>query len=95
MALMPLMSALLASLFAREALTASRLGDAGLSLLGLWVLSIQGEPGALLDGSAHLVDALMHVVGPAPLRCPSQRWTSRVRTLAQAGPCVTAPSDFA
>lgn len=33
-ALMPLMSALLASLFAREALTASRLGGAGLSLLG-------------------------------------------------------------
>lgn len=95
MALMPLMSALLASLFAREALTASRLGDAGLSLLGLWVLSIQGEPGALLDGSAHLVDALMHVVGPAPLSRPSQRWTPRVRTLAQAGPCVTAPPDFA
>ncbi len=58
-ALMPLMSALLASFFAGEALTFTRLGAAGLSLLGLSVLSTQGHPGALFSGAAHFGDALM------------------------------------
>lgn len=58
-ALMPLLSALLASLLAGEALSAARVGGAGLSLLGLVFLSTQGHPGALLDGAAHAGDALM------------------------------------
>ena len=58
-ALMPLMSALLASFFAGERLTVSRLGGAGLSLLGLLFLSTQGHPGELLHGAAHWGDALM------------------------------------
>ncbi len=58
-ALMSLLSAMLASFFAGEALTASRLGGAGLSLLGLLILSTQGHPGELLHGAAHFGDALM------------------------------------
>jgi drug/metabolite transporter (DMT)-like permease len=58
-ALMPLMSTLLASLFAGEAVTGSRLGGAFLSLAGLVFLSTQGHPGELLHGAAHLGDAIM------------------------------------
>lgn len=58
-ALIPLLSALLSSLFAGEALSATRLGGAGLSLLGLLLLTTRGHPAALLDGAAHLGDALM------------------------------------
>jgi drug/metabolite transporter (DMT)-like permease len=60
-ALMPLMSALLASLFAGEALSTSRLGGAAVSLAGLLYLSTRGQPGALLHGAAHWGDALMLV----------------------------------
>lgn len=60
-ALMPLLSTLLASLFAGEALTASRVGGAGLSLLGLVFLSTHGHLGELLNGAAHQGDALMLV----------------------------------
>ncbi len=60
-ALMPLMSALLASFFAGEKLTASRIGGAILSLLGLMYLSTRGHPGELLNGAAHWGDALMLV----------------------------------
>ena len=60
-ALMPLLSALLASFFAGEPLTASRVGGAGLSLIGLLFLSTHGHPGELLHGAAHLGDALMLV----------------------------------
>ena len=58
-ALMPLLSALLAGFFAGEALTAARVGGAGLSLLGLAFLSSHGHPGALLEGSVRPGDALM------------------------------------
>ncbi|MEO6624462.1 MAG: DMT family transporter [Burkholderiaceae bacterium] len=58
-ALMPLLSALLASFFAGERLTAARLGGAALSLAGLMYLSTQGHPDELLRGAAHLGDALM------------------------------------
>ena len=58
-ALMPLLSTLLGNLFAGEALTAARIGGAGLSLLGLVFLSTHGHPAELLDGTAHLGDALM------------------------------------
>jgi drug/metabolite transporter (DMT)-like permease len=58
-ALMPLLSALLAGLFSGEALTVSRIGGAVLSLAGLLILSTQGHPGALFRGSAHIGDALM------------------------------------
>jgi len=60
-ALMPMISALLSSLFAGEALTRARVGGAALSLFGLWILSTRGEPLALLDGAAHVGDALMLV----------------------------------
>jgi drug/metabolite transporter (DMT)-like permease len=58
-ALMPLMSALLASLFAGDAITASRIGGALLSLAGLVFLSTRGHPGELLNGGAHIGDAIM------------------------------------
>lgn len=58
-ALMPLLSALLASLFAGEALTVSRIGGAVLSLAGLLILSTHGHPAELLRGAAHFGDALM------------------------------------
>ena len=58
-ALMPLLSSLLASLFAGEALTTARLGGAGLSLAGLLILSTHGNPAELLRGAAHFGDALM------------------------------------
>ena len=58
---MPLMSALLASFFAGERLTASRIGGAILSLLGLVYLSTRGHPGELLNGAAHWGDTLMLV----------------------------------
>ena len=58
-ALMPLLSALLSSFFAGEALTVSRVGGAGLSLVGLLFLSTHGHPGELLNGAAHFGDALM------------------------------------
>jgi drug/metabolite transporter (DMT)-like permease len=58
-ALMPLLSALLASFFAGEALTVSRIGGAGLSLAGLVFLSTRGHPGELLHGATHGGDALM------------------------------------
>lgn len=58
-ALMPLLSTLLGNLFAGEPLTAARLGGAGVSLLGLVFLSTHGHPAELLDGAAHLGDALM------------------------------------
>ena len=58
-ALMPLLSALLASFFAGEALTVSRIGGAGLSLAGLLYLSTRGHPGELLHGATHWGDALM------------------------------------
>lgn len=58
-ALMPLLSALLASLFAGEALTISRIGGAVLSLAGLLIISTHGHPAELLRGAAHFGDALM------------------------------------
>lgn len=58
-ALMPLMSAMLASIFAAEAITASRIGGALLSLAGLVFLSTHGHPTELLNGAAHIGDAIM------------------------------------
>jgi drug/metabolite transporter (DMT)-like permease len=58
-ALMPLLSTLLGNFLAKESLTLARLGGAGLSLAGLVVLSTQGQPGAWIDGAAHVGDALM------------------------------------
>lgn len=58
-AMMPLLSGLLAAWFAGEALTMSRLGGAALSLAGLVYLSTHGHPQDLLHGAAHLGDALM------------------------------------
>ncbi|MEO6017349.1 MAG: DMT family transporter [Polaromonas sp.] len=58
-ALMPLFSAMLASLFAGEAITGSRLGGAALSLLGLLVLGSHGNPFDLLHGGAHVGDLLI------------------------------------
>ena len=58
-ALMPLMSATLASFFAGEVLTSSRMLGAALSLLGLVFLSSHGHPTELLNGAAHLGDAIM------------------------------------
>ncbi|QBC45444.1 DMT family transporter [Iodobacter fluviatilis] len=58
-ALMPLFSTLLASLFVGEALTAARFGGVGLSLLGLLILCTHGQPATLLHGAVQLGDALM------------------------------------
>ena len=58
-ALMPLLSALLASFFAGEKLRTARIGGAGLSILGLVFLSTHGHPSELLHGAANWGDALM------------------------------------
>ena len=58
-ALMPLLSALLASSLTGEKLTASRLSGAVISLLGLLFLTTRGHPTDLLHGAAHWGDALM------------------------------------
>ena len=60
-ALMPLMSATLANVFAGEAVSASRIGGAVLSLTGLVFLSTHGHPSELLHGAANLGDAIMLV----------------------------------
>lgn len=84
-ALMPLMSALLASFFAGERLTASRLGGAGLSLLGLLFLSTQGHPSELLHGAAHWGDALMliAVASNALYGVLLKRWAVPLTTFQQ------------
>jgi drug/metabolite transporter (DMT)-like permease len=84
-ALMPLLSALLASLFAAERLTASRLGGAVLSLLGLLYLSTQGHPSKLLHGAAHWGDALMliAVASNALYGVLLKRWAVELSTWQQ------------
>jgi drug/metabolite transporter (DMT)-like permease len=59
LALMPLMSALLASLFAAERLSAARLAGGVVSLAGLVYLTSHGEPATLLTGGFHIGDGLM------------------------------------
>jgi len=60
-ALMPLISACLSSLFAGERLSLARIAGGLLSLLGLVVVSAQGEPDKLFNGAngLHVGDALM------------------------------------
>ena len=58
-ALVPLLSALLASWLAGEALTLTRMTGVALSLLGLLLLSTQGNLSQLWHGGFHLGDALM------------------------------------
>lgn len=61
LALMPLMSALLASLFAAERLSLHRLAGGGVSLAGLVYLTSHGQPTTLLTGGFHIGDGLMLV----------------------------------
>lgn len=58
-ALMPLLSAFLASLFAGEILSSARLLAASVSLSGLLLLTTHGHPGELLHGAVHIGDLLM------------------------------------
>lgn len=58
LALMPLMSALLASLLAAERLSFNRLAG-GVSLAGLVYLTSHGDPATLLTGGFHIGDGLM------------------------------------
>lgn len=59
LALMPLMSALLASLLAAERLSFNRLAGGGVSLAGLVYLTSRGHPATLLTGGFHIGDGLM------------------------------------
>ncbi len=59
LALMPLFSTLLASVFASERLTAGRTIGGLVSIAGLVYLTSQGHPLALVQGGVHLGDALM------------------------------------
>jgi len=59
LALMPLMSALLASLFAAERLSITRLAGGAVSLAGLVYLTSHGQPTTLLTGGFHIGDGLM------------------------------------
>lgn len=61
LALMPLFSSLLASVFAAERLSMSRIAGAVLSLGGLVYLVSQGRPSALLGNGLQIGDALMLV----------------------------------
>lgn len=58
-ALMSLLSALFAHVFAREKFTPASVCGAVLSLLGLLILSTHGNPKELLNGQTHFGDALM------------------------------------
>jgi drug/metabolite transporter (DMT)-like permease len=60
-ATMPLMAALLATLFAGERLRAAQVGGALLSLLGVALLATHGRPLDLAGGALHAGDALMFV----------------------------------
>lgn len=60
-ALMPLFSAIFASLLAGETITASRAGGALFSLLGITVLSTRGQPAEIFLGQTHFGDVLMLV----------------------------------
>lgn len=59
LALMPLLSALLASLLAGERLTAGRILGGVVSLAGLIYLTSHGQPATLLTGGFHIGDGLM------------------------------------
>ncbi len=59
LALMPLMSALLASLLAAERLSLNRVAGGLVSLAGLAYLTSHGEPLTLLTGGFHIGDGLM------------------------------------
>lgn len=61
LALMPLMSALLASILAGERLSAARLAGGAVSLGGLVYLTSHGQPSTLLSGGFHIGDGLMLV----------------------------------
>ncbi|WFU08032.1 DMT family transporter [Rhizobium sp. CB3090] len=58
-ALMPLLSTLLASALAGEKLTAANLAGGAISLIGLIYLTSQGHPATLLSGGFHIGDGLM------------------------------------
>lgn len=58
-ALMPLISTLLASILASERLSVPRVAGAAISLFGLVYLISRGEPSALVTGGLHIGDALM------------------------------------
>ncbi len=60
-ALMPLLSALVARAFASEAFSARQVGGALLSLAGLVVLVTHGRPAALFAGEVHVGELLMLV----------------------------------
>ncbi|WFR99895.1 DMT family transporter [Rhizobium tumorigenes] len=59
LALMPLMSALLASLLAAERLSFNRLAGGAVSLAGLVYLTSHGHPATLMTGGFHIGDGLM------------------------------------
>ena len=84
-ALMPLMSACLSSLFAGERLTTTRIACGVLSLLGLVVISARGDLGKLLDGGLHIGDALMliAVASNALYGVLLKRWALPLSTWAQ------------
>jgi drug/metabolite transporter (DMT)-like permease len=77
LALMPLMSALLASLFAAERLSATRLAGGAVSLAGLVYLTSRGEPATLLTGGFHIGDGLMliAIAGNSLYGVLLKRWT--------------------
>ncbi|MGG6897379.1 MULTISPECIES: DMT family transporter [Rhizobium] len=58
-ALMPLMSTLLAGLLAGERLTTASLAGSAISLIGLVYLTSQGDPMRLVNGGFHVGDGLM------------------------------------
>ncbi|MQB42125.1 DMT family transporter [Rhizobium sp. ICMP 5592] len=60
-ALMPLLSTLLAGVLAGERLTAASIAGGVISLIGLVYLTSQGHPAALLSGGFHIGDGLMIV----------------------------------
>ncbi|MBB3611299.1 DMT family transporter [Rhizobium sp. BK602] len=60
-ALMPLLSTLLAGMLAGERLTVAGLAGGVISLIGLIYLTSQGQPATLLTGGFHIGDGLMIV----------------------------------
>ena len=84
-ALMPLMSALLASALAGERVSARRLLGAGVSIAGLVVLTTHAQPLALLSGAVHRGDAwmLLAVASNALYGVLVRRWALPLSTWQQ------------
>lgn len=99
-ALMPLTSALLSSMFAGEPLTVARTSGAGLSMMGILLITTQGHPAESLHGAVHIGDVFMliAVISNALYGVLLKRWaiplSTWVQLYVQVGFGILALSPF-